>query len=269
MNLFDTIATAWKAFVAQKKLLPLIVFVDLLFFYGLARLHYEIFNRASAAAIRLTAMMGEQAQQLATAETMPSFAALESPEFMNAFHEVVTYISIFFAAAGLLWLVGKGITWFLAHKTAEKKTDLKLFAAKFLGMTLFWCAAFSAIAVLALNLMDYALFSTIPLIGETTANIIIALLLCALAYFVNISYALVPHRTFVPTFALGVKRWKTLVPVHVIGMLILFVAVTVPASLIKIDITLSLAFIIAIALPAIAWSRVFWITATQDMVRHG
>jgi len=267
-KLFDTIAKAWKAFAARKELLLLAVPVDFVFYWLLAQLHYEIFNRASAAAMQLTALMGKQAEQLATSEAVPDLATLQSPEFTNAFHQLLMYTGIFIASAIALWLVGKGILWFIAHKTADKKVNAALFVKKFLGMTLFWALALVVVMTIALNVLDYALFSPIPLIGEGVANFIIFLLFAVFAYFVFLSYALLPNKVFIPTLTLGLTRWKELVPVHLVGMLLYFVAVSVPTSLVKVSIYLSLAMVLLISLPAIAFSRALWATAAQQVVKH-
>lgn len=268
MNFFDTIAKAWKQFASHKRLLPLIVLVDILFLYGLTRLHYEVFNRASVYAIKLSAMMSEQVQAIGASEGLPELAVLSSPEFAGAYHALIKYVAIFFAGSFLIWLVGKGIVWLLAHKSAEKKTPLAPFAAKFAGMTLFWCAAFLALIVLVVNLFDYTLFGVFPLIGKASANVLVVGMFWALAYFVSISYALVPQRVFRNTFVLGFQRWKELLPVHTICSLVFFVATTVPISLVKLNMWLSLAFIVFIALPMVAWSRVLWITAVQRVMRY-
>ncbi len=268
MKLFPTIAQAWKAFVAHKKLLPLIVFIDILFVYGLTRLHYEVFNRASMTAIKLTSMMGEQVQQLAESETVQELATLQSPEFLTAYHELVKYIGWFFVGAFAVWLVGKGLVWLLAHKSVEKKVPIGPFALRFFGMTLFWFFSFIALTLIALNVLDYSLFGVFPLIGKAGANLIVVFLYWVLAYFVFISYSIVPRPALKQAFVLGVKRWKELLLVHIIGSLIFFVATTVPAHLVKVQIYLSLTFIVFIALPMIAWARVFWVTAVQKVMRY-
>ena len=267
MKLFPTIARAWNAFVEYKKLLPLIVLVDILFVYGLTRLHYEVFNRASTAALKLTSMMSEQVQELSS-EAVPELAVLQSAEFIAAYHELVRYISIFFGAALLIWLAGKGITWFLAHKTVEKKTPAVIFATKFLGMTLLWFVIFILLTIGALQVLDYSLFGVFPLVNKATANIFIVFVYWLLAYFVFISYALLPRKVLKQTFVLGVKFWKELLPVHAVTSLIFFVATTVPAHLVKINIYVSFAFIILLALPGIALSRVLWAVAVQKVMRH-
>lgn len=266
-KLFDTIAKSWKSFISHKKLLPLVVLIDVLFLYGMTRLHYEAFSKASTYAIQLTAMISQQMQTLG-AEAAPQLAIMESPEFINAYHQLLKYIAIFFIGAFVVWLVGKGLVWLFAHKSIEKKLDLKAYALKFTGITVFWFIAFALLTVVMLNLLDYALFGVFPLIDKTATNIIAILCYWLLGYFVFISYSLVPHRVFKPTFALGVKRWKELLPVHIIGSLIFFVATTVPVSLVKIDISVSLAFVVLIALPMIAWQRVFWTTAVHRVMKH-
>ena len=99
MNLFPTISKAWKAFVASKKLVPLIVLIDVLCIYGRTRLHYEVFNRASMVMIKLTSMLGQQVQTIAESETVQELAVLQSPEFITAYQEMLKYLAIFFIGA--------------------------------------------------------------------------------------------------------------------------------------------------------------------------
>jgi hypothetical protein len=267
--LFSSIATAWKQFVSHKKLIPLVVLVDILFLYGITRLHYEVFNRASVLAIKLSAMVGEQVQGISESEAAPELAVLQSAEFLSLYHELIRHIAIFFIGGLLVWLVAKGIAWFIAHKSVAKKVDVVKYALKFAGMTLFWFVIFILLLFGVLNLLDYALFGVFPLIGKAGANVLAVFFFWALAYFVFISYSLLPGRMFVPTFKLGVKHWKDLLPVHIIGSLIFFVAATTPTFLVKANIYLPLAFVIIIALPALAWMRVFWITSVQRVMKNG
>jgi hypothetical protein len=267
MKLFPTIAAAWKTFAKNKKLLPIVVLIDILFLYGLTRLHYEAFNRASAHVLQLTAMMGQQMEELSSA-VAPQLSVLESPEFISAYHQMLKFIAIFALGAFAVWVVGKGIVWLIAHKGIEKKLDLRQYALKFTGMTVFWFAAFVAITVIMLNLLNYTLFGVFPLISKTATNTIAVLVYWLLSYFISISYSLTPHDALKQTFALGVRRWRELLPVHIIGSLVFFVAATVPVHLIKLHIWLSLAFVVLIALPMMAWQRVFWTIAVHKVSRQ-
>jgi hypothetical protein len=267
MRLFPTIAKAWNAFVRQKKLLPLIVLIDILFVYGMTRLSKDVLERAQEHVMKLTVMTTQQVQEIAETEAVQA-SLVQSQEFLAAYHQLLTYVLLFFVGAFAVWTVGKGLTWYLSHKTVEKKVPAGMFALKFIGMSAFWFAAFMLITVVALSLFDYVLFGVFPLIGKATANAFIVLLYWVLAYFVFISYALVPHKTFKNTFRLGILRWKELLPVHIVGSLIFFVATTVPASIVKLNVPLSFAFIIFLALPGVAFARVLWSIAVHEVVKH-
>jgi len=267
MKLFPTIAKAWNAFVRQKKLLPLIVLIDILFVYGMTRLSAEVLSRAQEYVMKLTIMTTQQVQEIAESEAVQA-SLVQSQEFLTLYHQLLKYVVLFFAGAFVVWTVGKGLTWYLAHRTVEKKVPARVFALKFLGMTAFWFAAFVLLTFVALSLFDYVLFGVFPLIGKASANALVILLYWILAYFVFISYALVPHKAFKQTFVLGVLRWKELLPVHIVGSLIFFVATTVPASIVKLSVPLSFAFIIFLALPSIAFARVLWSTAVHEVVKH-
>ncbi len=123
------------------------------------------------------------------------------------------------------------------------------------------------ITIIALNLIDYAVTAVYPLIGMKVANTIAILMFWTLAYFAFISYALVPHKMFKQTFILGIKQWKELLPVHVAATLILVLATAIPAILMTINPYLPLVFGILISLPALAWTRVLWVTAIQKVTK--
>ena len=267
MTHFSTITKSWKSFVTHKKLIPLAVIVDIIFIYALTRLHYEVFNRASEYALRLTDMMSEQVQKMADAGT-PELSVLNSQAFTSAYHELLKYIGLFLAYALLIWLVCRGLVWFIAHHNAEKKVNIGIFSLKFLGMTLFWFTAFIFITFAALNLIDYSMTGLFPVIGMRMANIIAGLMYWVLAYFMFISYATIPHNVFKQTFRLGIREWKELLPAHIIGTLILIAAVVVPTFLVKINVWLPLAFVALIALPAVAWARTLWVIAVHKVIHN-
>jgi len=269
MKLFKIIGKTWNSFVKNRRILPLAMFIDLLFILGLTKLHYEVFNRASMVAIKLTSMISTQVGDISTATGPPNLALLQSPEFMSLYKQLLEHIAIFTLGVFVLWLVAKGIVWFIAHKSVAKKIDIKQYALKFLGMTSLWFIAVILISVIALNILDYALFGVFPLINQTGANVIAVALYWVLSYFVFISYALLPKKVLKPTFVIGWKSAKDLFPVHILNALIFFVITTVPTSLLKIDMYLMLAFVVLIALPALAWTRIFWITAVQKVARNG
>ena len=266
-KLFDNIAKAWKHFVTNKKVLPLIVLVDMLFLYGLTRLHYEVFKRASVHAKKLVEMMGKQVKDIAETTQLPTLEILQSPEFTATYHQLLKYIGIFVVAGLAIWLVGKGITWFLAHKSVDKKANIKVFTLKFLGLTLAWFVAFIILAIIVLNILNYALFGVFPLIGEKGANALAILIFWVFSYFVFISYSLIPKPAFKNAFITGVKKWRDFLPVHIVNSLIFFVATTVPRNLVEINIHLMFAFVIFIALPAVAWSRVLWVATVHKVMR--
>lgn len=264
MDFFHTVITkSWKSFVRRKLLIPLAVLIDVVFIYALTRLHYEVFNRASEYATSLTSMMGQQVQNMAESGT-PELSVLNSQAFMSAYNELLKYVGLFFAYALLIWLVCRGLVWFIAHKNADKSVNAWHFVLKFIGMTLFWFAVFALITILALNLLDYSMSNIFPIIGMRTANILSAVMYWALAYFVFVSYSLIPRAVFKQTFILGLKEWKKLVPVHVIGTLIVIASVLIPTLIAKTNVWLPLIFTVLISLPALAWARTLWVIAVRN-----
>lgn len=265
----STITKSWKAFVSNKKLIILAVLADLVFVIVLTQLHYEIFSKASEHAIKLTTMIGEQAKIIAETENITDTSILSSPEFMTEYNQLLKYICLFVLGALLAWTACKGIVWFIAHKVAEKKPHTGWFIIKFAGITLLWLLGLIITIIISINLLDYATTTVFPLIGIKMANIITMLLIWALAYFVYTSYALVPHRVFTQTFIIGTKQWKKLLPVHLLSTIITLIATLIPSLLMKAKPYLPLVFGILLSLPALAWTRVLWVTAVHEVIENG
>ncbi|MEM4247539.1 MAG: hypothetical protein QXR48_01305 [Candidatus Woesearchaeota archaeon] len=266
---FSTITKSWHSFISNKKLILFAVLVDLIFVIALTQLHYEVFSKASEHAVRLTTMIGEQAKIIAETENVTDMTLLNSPEFMTEYNQLLKYIGLFVLGALLAWLVCKGILWFIAHNVAEKKQHSGWFVLNFAGITTLWFIGLIIITVISLNLLDYATTTVFPLIGIKMANIITMLLFWALTYFVYVSYALVPHKVFTQTFIIGTKQWKQLLPVHLLSTIITLIAILTPSLLMKTNPYLPLVFGILFSLPALAWTRVLWVTAVHGVIEHG
>jgi hypothetical protein len=269
MTQLSTITKSWKAFVSHKWLSVLAVLVNAVFVFILAQLHYVVFSKASEYALTLTGMISEQAQNMAETSNIQNLSVLSSTEFIEAYNQLLKFIGIFIACAIAAWLVCEGIMWFLAHKTVDRKFKAVDFALKFSGMTLFWFIGFALLTIIAINLLDYAATSVFPMIGVKTANIIAILLYWALAYFMFISYAIAPHNVLRQTFALGTKHWKELITVHLLGTLVFALSAYIPILLMKFNPYLPIIFWIVISLPALAWMRVLWVSATEKVIGHG
>lgn len=267
MSLFQTISKSWKLFVANKKLLPVVVLVDVLFVYAMTRLHFEVFSRASTLILQLSAMISSDVAKAAESASPPTLDVLQTPEFINLYNQFLKHITIFMLGALLVWLVCKGITWLVAHKMVEKKVDWKNFALKFFGMTILWFAAFLLLTIIVLNLIHKAVYGAFPLIGQTGTNTVSLIAFWLLAYFVFISYSIVPRQAFKNTFIIGVKHWKKLLPVHITSSLVLFVSIATPTLLVNVNVYLPIIFGVFIALPAIAWTRILWVTAINNVMR--
>jgi hypothetical protein len=265
----STITKSWKAFVSNKKLILLAVLVDLVFVIALAQLHYEVFSKASEHAVKLTTMIGAQAQQIADTENITDMSIISSQEFMAEYNLLLKYIGWFLLGTLAAWLVCKGVLWFIAHIVAEKKPHSGWFVLNFAGITLIWLVGLIILTIFSLNLLDYATTTVFPLIGIKAANIIAMLLFWALLYFVYTSYALVPHKVFTQTFAIGLKQWKQLLPVHLLSTIITLLAIGIPGILMKYSPYFPLLFGIIISLPALAWTRVLWVTAVHKVIEHG
>jgi hypothetical protein len=266
----STITKSWKAFAEHKWLILFAVVADIIFLIALNQLNYELLNRANDYYQSLTDMIGEQVTQLEGAGSAQELEVFASDKFAAAYNQLLKFIGLFTLAVLAVWLFCKGAVWFIAHKCAkEKPVEAKSFALKFFGMTIFWFIAFLLVGAVAMSIINYATTAPFPLISIKVANIISVFLLWVLAYFVFVSYSLVPHKVFRQTFELGIRQWKELLPAHVAGTIVVALSAIIPFFLVRVSPYLVLVFTVLVALPAIAWARVLWITAVHGVMKNG
>lgn len=259
MKLFTILEKAWTAFWQNKKYLILTVLVDFIFMFALAQIHLLYFLPSAEAMIKVAEVMGKSMQDLPETEAINLDALLrQNPEFMTAYRALLTNIILFLVTCLGAWLIFKTFAWYLSHKTIYKKIPLGMYATKFILFSLFWFIVIVAI------LFGFLGISGGPLsLGETTSTIITILLLLLIAYFANISFALIPaQQTFKKTFIFAIKHAKTILAAFVVNLLLLFVTISVPLTILPRQTILGLAIIILITLPSLAFARVNIIVAT-------
>ncbi len=100
------------------------------------------------------------------------------------------------------------------------------------------------------------------IIFNTGMTIIAATVLLAIIYFAQTSFALIPaQQTFKNTFAYGVKYARTILPAFIINIIISGITNILPFIWFKTIPILSIAIIILITIPAMAFARLHMIIA--------
>lgn len=262
MKFFEIIYAAWQTFWKNRKYIPLFVLNDTLFVWLMTVVQKEVFEKAAPALQRVMAALQAETTE-ALAAVAPSPEVFQNPQFLAAAHEVFKYIGLALLFGFLIWTGAKGIQWYLANKIVKKKVPWTTYAVKFCAINAFWMFAFVIITVFGINLLDYTVFSAFPLFGENFVVNLTFAFLFVLSYFAFISYCLPPKPVFKQTFRLGIKKWRTLLPVHLVTVLLIFIATALPANLIRQYPIIAFAVSIFLCLPAIAFGRVYWVTAVE------
>lgn len=258
-----TLPRAWKAFMKRKQYLIPIVLLEFVFLFVLAQLHFSFFIPSSDAAQQLNDIMMDEMQQLADTELYQLETVLmNNTEFMQAYHTLLTYIAFLIGSMFLAWLLFKTPIWHLAHKTITKKVPFNTTILKFPLLSLFWF--FTLAGLLALYTLFTDSTSTIlPFSTSPVVTLLVGIILLAILYFSQISFALIPsQQTFKNTFIYGTKHALTIIPAFLVNLLILFVVFTLPFRWIELFPLLSLAIILFITIPALAFTRIHMIVAT-------
>ncbi len=265
---FTQIEPAWRVFTKNLKLLPVLVLVDFIFYYILTRIQVELFIKAGESVKAVSNIIQSQVQELSEAELVQlSKFLMQNPEFVSHYKQIIKYIGLFLLSVLLIWIVLKGINWFLTGRMLGQKISLKDFALKFILLSLFWFVFYLIIIVLLAKLFSGTTVTIFPLISAQTATAISFAILLFITYFSLISFAKIEGKGALSilkdTFATGFKKIKKIIPAYILTLIFLFVTATLPMTLFKLHYMVSIAFIILVTLPALTLSRIYFISVIR------
>ena len=116
-------------------------------------------------------------------------------------------------AIGLLWISFQGPSWKLTANMAHKKLKLSTFFGRFMAVSSLWLLLFSFISVWLFKAL-FQIQLELGVLQYGSETIISTVLYMIIAYFMFISYALVPKypikRIFKKTFDVGTKNFLPL-----------------------------------------------------------
>ncbi len=263
MILATTLPRAWKAFTNNKRYLILAMLFEFIFLFVLTQISFTFFEPSAQAVQRAGEIMSAEIEKLPETELYQLDAILlENKEFMQEYKILITSILFFLISMFAAWLVFKTPVWYFSHKSILSKIPFGTHALKFSLISLFWFF----ILIAAFSIYSIATGSTatiLPIISSTGASITMWIALLAIYYFSQISFALIPaQQNFKKTFDYGIKHARTIFPAFIINALITFIALTLPYNWAETMPLLTLAIILFITIPALAFARVHMIVAT-------
>jgi hypothetical protein len=263
MTLTTTLPKAWLAFKENKKYLIWIVLIEFVFLFALTQIHLMYFVPSAEAAAKAGDVMGQEAQKLAETELYQLETVLEQNQtFMDAYHDLIIYMGYFFVSFFAAFVIFRTPLWYISHKSILKKMPFKTVLKKFPLLCLFWfvlvCVAFAIYSI-----ATGSTSTILPIISPFWVTLVMYAIFLAIFYFAEVSFALIPsQQTFKNTFVYGYKHAKTIIPAFIVNAIIVFIACSLPFNWITTLPLLSLAIILVITIPALAFTRLHMITAT-------
>ena len=258
----QTLPKAWLAFTSNKKYLILTILFEFLFLFAVINSFFSFFIPTAEAFDKVNQAMQEQMADLQESELYElEGRLLTDDEFMVAYHSLFVMIVLFIVSVFVSWLVFRTPVWYLSLKSILKKMPLKTVIKKFVLLNLFWFV----LLILSFGLYSLATGSTttiIPVVSSSGASLVFIALFLVISYFSSISFALIPaQHTFRKTFIEGVKHAKVIIPAFLFNALIVFIVCTLPFNWIQTRPLLSLAIILFISIPSLAFARLHIIAA--------
>ncbi|VVB81327.1 Uncharacterised protein [uncultured archaeon] len=252
----SNIANAWNALIHNKKYLLLTILLEIIFLFGLVQLHFVFFTPTLEVTNKMMSAMSTTVSALADSEVYQLETRLqENTEFMTAYHELLKYLAYFLLSVLAIWMLFRGPVWWLSHKMIYKKMSFTNTWLKFSLLSIFW------FAILIASFFIYSIVQGTTF--NTALTIIMAAVCLAILYFGQISFALMPaQQTFKSTFVYGARYARTILPAFAVNLIITGIAVLLPFTCIKTIPLLSVAIIILITIPGLAFARLHIIIAT-------
>jgi len=244
---FKQIEPTWRLFWKNKRLLPLALLFDLFFYFGLVKLHMEIFQLLSIKIKQVSSVMQQSFEH-----ADPQKFLTENTQFMEQYKAIMGDVGLFLLGIFALWVVFKGLNWWIANYTS-KKTKLVPYFKRFVGLSIVWMIGFLFIIFIVLSLASHATTSPVPFISLSMANNIGFFLLWLFGYFVFISYA---EKGF-QAFKFGWKHFRKIMPAYILTTLLAFVLSSVPITFLAKNQYATMAFVAFVALPLLAFSRLY------------
>jgi len=269
MILTKTLPNAWNLFVKHKQYLILFVLLDFVFLFFTAQAHLTYFIPTADAANRAGEIITQELQTLQMTDAYQLDAILmQNSQFKQAYHDLLQGIIYFFITMFIIWIVIRSAIWHISYKIIHKKTNWKTNVLKFALFSLFWFVVVAIVFVLY-SISTGSTATLLPIVGNPLISILMIALFVLIYYFSQISFALVPvQQSFNKTFAYGVKYAKKFVPVALINAIIVFLALSLPLNWLQTYPIISLAIIIIISIPALAFARVHIIGATEWVKKY-
>jgi hypothetical protein len=192
---------------------------------------------------------------------------MENEEFMMEYKVLATSMILFLLSTFAAWLVFKTPVWYFSHKSILPKMPFGIHVLKFCLMSLFWFFT-TLMAIIIYSAATGSTATIIPIVSSTGASLLMWIVLLAIFYFSQISFALIPaQQTFKKTFDYGTKHVTTILPAFIVNTLITFIVLTLPYNWAQTMPLLTLAIILFITIPALAFARLHMIVATWT--KHG
>jgi len=266
----SNIKDAFNICKKNKSLFLLSVCLELFFIVVLAVAHLWILSAAKDSIAKIMSLVQESVGALAQADAVSGVSPdlFKTPELMVEYHILLKYLFILFAVFVVVWVLFKGINWFIARRMF-KKIEFKRFLRSFAEYSLlsFFCGF--VWFILIMRLISYSTFSFLPLISTGMSRFLLFAGFAVLAYFMFIAYSLIPFSGCKIICRFGVKNWRKLIPAYLVWLVSLFILSYLTVWVIQFSFWAPVFFGLFITLPAVVFGRIYILVVINKLLKRG
>lgn len=246
------------------------VMLDIILFFVLLFANYFTLTAMQEHITKFADLVQAGMLELAASNTTQGIspAMFKTPEIMAVYHQVLKYLLMLVIIALVSWIVFKGINWYLANRLI-RKVNLKEFARKFISHTLLAFVCFAIINLLMLRMIAYSTFEFLPLIGASGSRLLAFVLVLVLAYFVFISYSLIPNTTCKKLARFAVKNYKQILPAHLLVSFALIILAYITVYIIRFNYYAPFIFALLVFFPAMTYGRIYIVVVINKVLKRG
>jgi len=246
----------WKTFLKHKKLIPMPVISDLIFYFLLSWLTIHTTYKLTAIAETIMTTFGELANIIGT-------DIMQNAQIIEQYKQVSQTMLIFIAATLALWMIFKGINWYYAHLMTGKTPKTKEFIVSFFTKTIIWFLISLAVIFIAGFINYKILISQSNISGPETTFTISIILIWIISYFGLIAYSLNTTKYIKTTFKAGIKQWKQTIPAYLLSTITIILSIIIFYNIFIRNFYISIIILILIILPAIQYMRMLTIESIK------
>jgi len=262
-------AESYKAVKKRPRYLAVPFLFDLPFLIVFFFVYYFFLGKIMDQIISLLMLTGKAFQGITQNEI--SLNILANQQQMNSLIMSIGFWILGLAVLGyVLYCIFQVLSWFIAHKVLEIKTNFKEYIKRFFAVNFIWYVITLIIAYFYVKAVIFTQVLRIPS-NLGTVSTFSVILLIILSYFAFISYVLIKKYSFVDSikksFSLGTKEFPTIASMYILLILGFALIEGLLWLLFMISTTLMIIVGMILIFSFIAYARLVIISVVESLVK--